>query len=218
MRKEFDGDNLRKRLNMIMDERRQTRNAFSKSVGIGNSNFNRKMNGDQPFTTRDFLLIEKATGISREWLEFGTGDMMVSKKDTQCPTDGRLPYYDIDFSLGIDEVYNDEPNVPMRFVSIPGAEKADFCCRTSGDSMQPHLMSGDIIAMKRIEDWTTFLPLNEVYGIVTRNGLRAVKVIKRGSDEEHFMLHSYNKDYEDQEIAKEAIVAVFRVVASARVF
>ena len=56
---------------MVLSDMGLTRNAFSKSVGLGASNFNRKMKGLSPFTKRDFMLISKATGISREWIEFG---------------------------------------------------------------------------------------------------------------------------------------------------
>ncbi len=44
--------------------------------------------------------------------------------------------------------------------------------------------------MRKVEEWWSFLPMNEVYGIVTRNGLRAIKVIKKGSDENHLTLTS----------------------------
>lgn len=59
--------------------------------------------------------------------------------------------------------------------------------------------------------------MNEVYGIVTRNGLRAIKVIKKGSDDNHLTLHSYNNEYEDQEIEKSVILCIYKVVASVRI-
>lgn len=205
-------DKLIERIERLMSDRGQTRNAFSSSVGIGTSNFNRKMLGKQPFTKRDFALIEKATGVNREWLEYGEGSMAspASVEET-TPTNGQ-PFYDVDFLLGFAESYNDEPNVPSRYISVPGYEKADFWCRTSGDSMSPFISNGDIVAMKEINGWQDFLPMNEVYAIVTANDLRTVKVVRKGSDDSHLTLHAYNANYEDQEISKAVIVKVYKVM------
>ena len=80
--------------------------------------------------------------------------------------------------------------------------------------MKPLISNGDIIALKVIPDWTEFLPMNEIYAIMTKNDLRTVKVIRRGSDNEHFTLHAINEEYEDQEIKKEAITKVFKVLGA----
>ena len=52
---------------MVLSDMGLTRNAFSKSVGLGASNFNRKMKGLSPFTKRDFMLISNATVIGVHW-------------------------------------------------------------------------------------------------------------------------------------------------------
>lgn len=213
-------EGLIERMEMVLSDLGLTRNAFSKSVGIGASNFNRKMKGLSPFTKRDFMLVSKATGISREWLEFGEGEMVsnngaiVPQVKAERPTGDGKPFYDVDFALGFNGMYNDEPNVPSKLISVPGYEKADFWCRTSGDSMKPFISNGDIIALKEIEDWQSFLPMNEVYAIMTTNDLRTVKVVRKGSDEGHLTLHAYNEEYEDQEISKSAIMKVFKVIGA----
>lgn len=209
------------RLESILKERGDTKNAFSIKVGINPSNFNRKMKGDIPFTSKDFAKISDAIGINRDWLEFGKGDkgsfvredidtkLSQNKTGISC-----TPFYDVDFALGFDAMYNDEPNVPSKYIAVPGYEKADFWCRTSGDSMKPFISNGDIIALKEIQDWQSFLPMNEVYAIMTTNDLRTVKVVRKGSDDMHFTLHAYNEDYEDQEINKATITKVFKVLGA----
>lgn len=213
-------ENVIKRLTSILKERGDTKNAFAISVGINPSNFNRKMKGEIPFTDKDFAKISQATGLSRDWLELGEGEMADNNPAsyTVCEVqssnaDGK-PFYDVDFALGFNEMYNDTPNVPSRFISVPGYEKADFWCRTSGDSMKPFISNGDIIALKEVQDWQLFLPMNEVYAIMTKNDLRTVKVVRRGSDDMHFTLHAYNDEYEDQEISKAAITKVFKVLGA----
>lgn len=62
------------RLESILKESGDTKNAFSIKVGINPSNFNRKMKGDIPFTSKDFAKISEALGIDRKWLETGNGE------------------------------------------------------------------------------------------------------------------------------------------------
>lgn len=206
-----------------------TPNAFAKEVGLGSSNLSRKLKGSTPFTVKDFVKICDSIGVNREWLETGEGEKRtyslgfdkdslnrsIDKAFTQCAHgDDAKPFYDVDFVLGFSEMYNDSPNVPTKYISVPGYEKTDFWCRTSGDSMKPLISNGDIIALKQILDWNEFLPMNEVYAIMTTNDLRTVKIIRKGSDDEHFTLHAINEEYEDQEIKKSAITKVFKVLGS----
>lgn len=217
------------RINELIKELGLTPNAFAKEVGLGSSNLSRKLKGNTPFTQKDFVKISDSIGVNREWLETGDGEkrtyssgydrnainMAVDKAFAQCAHgDDAKPFYDVDFALGFSEMYNDSPNVPMKHISVPGYEKTDFWCRTSGDSMKPLISNGDIIALKQILDWNEFLPMNEVYAIMTTNDLRTVKIIRKGSDDEHFTLHAINEEYEDQEIKKSAITKVFKVLGS----
>lgn len=210
-------DDIITRIKSVIADSGLTSNAFALKVGMNSSNLSRKLNGKVPITSRDYRLICDSIGVNKDWLETGAGDKYIgepiNRKETMQPMLG-VPFYDVEFALGYDEMYNDTPNVPNKFISIPGYEKADFWCRASGDSMKPVISNGDIIALKVIPDWTEFLPMNEIYAIMTKNDLRTVKVIRRGSDNEHFTLHAINEEYEDQEIKKEAITKVFKVLGS----
>lgn len=210
-------DDIITRIKSVIADSGLTSNAFALKVGMNSSNLSRKLNGKVPITSRDYRLICDSIGVNKDWLETGTGDKYIGEplngKETMQPMLG-VPFYDVEFALGYDEMYNDTPNVPTKFISIPGYEKADFWCRASGDSMKPLISNGDIIALKVIPDWTQFLPMNEIYAIMTKNDLRTVKVIRRGSDNEHFTLHAINDEYEDQEINKAAITKVFKVLGA----
>ncbi len=207
------------RLRAYIREHGETKNSFALRVGINPSNFNRKMKeegeeGKLPFSNKDFKLILDATGLSPEWLKTGEGEKMSDKGVLQASKKANVPkpFYDVDFALGFATMYNDTPNVPNKYVSVPGYEKADFWCRTSGDSMQPVINGGDMIALKEVLDWQDFLPMNEVYAIMTTNDLRTVKVLRKGSDDMRLTLHAYNEEYGDQEISKASIAKVFKVL------
>ena len=208
-----------------------TPNAFAKEAGLGSSNLSRKLKGSTPFTAKDSVKICDSIGVNREWPETGEGEKRtyssgfdkdslnrsIDKAFTQCAHgDDAKPFCDIDFALGFSEMYNGSPDVPMKHISVPGYEKTDFWCRTSGDSMKPLVSNGDIIALKQIPDWNEFLPMNEVYAIMTANGLRTVKIIRKGLDGGHFTLHAINEEYEDQEIKKPAITKVSKVLGSSK--
>lgn len=220
------------RIEALMKDMNETMNSFAVKTGINPSNFNRKMKGKIPLTLRDYILINKVYGISVEWLDKGTGekftddnirksveDKVMTRKndariDQQSDNSKPTPYYDVDFALGFDEMFNDSPNVPAKYISIPSYNNVDFWCRTTGTSMQPVICSGDVIALREIADWQSFLPTNEVYAIITTNAIRTVKVIRKGSDEQHFTLHAYNDEFSDQEIDKASILKVFKVVGA----
>ena len=79
--------------------------------------------------------------------------------------------------------------------------------------MEPEINSGDIIALKEIEDFS-FLPYGEIYAIITSNGMRTVKRIGPASSPDMYALIPTNKspEYGVQEIPKEMIVRVFSVL------
>lgn len=215
------------RIKSLMEERGSSINSFAKEIGIDQSNLNKKLSGSLRVTKNDTHKISESLGVNLSWLLNGDGEpyseegkrMLSTTKPSSTKRQELLgavmvPFYDVDFALGYDEMYNDTPNVPTKFISIPGYEKADFWCRASGDRMKPVISNGDIVALKEVMDWQSFLPMNEVYAIMTTNDLRTVKVVRKGSDEAHFTLHAYNEEFEDQEIPKSAITKVFKVLGS----
>lgn len=222
-------DEILERIRQLMTSRGQTANAFAIQADINSSNFSKKLKGGMKITKTDIDKICSNLGVNADWLVNGKGEVYtldgkamlenqfavkLVKSLSDKEKERRTPFYDIDFALGFNEMYNDEPNVPSKYISVPGYEKADFWCRTSGDSMKPFISNGDIIALKEVFDWQSFLPMNEVYAIMTTNDLRTVKVVRRGSDEDHFTLHAYNDEYEDQEINKATITKVFKVLGA----
>lgn len=79
--------------------------------------------------------------------------------------------------------------------------------------MEPEINHGDIIALRRIEDFS-FLPLGEIYAIVTRNDMRTVKRLGSSPNPDCYTLIPTNKspEYDTQEIAKDMIIAIFEVL------
>lgn len=216
------------RIKRLMEDRKMTTTAFSRIVDINQSNLSRKMRGVLPITELDIHKICKHIGVNEEWLTKGTGDiyteyglsLLKGEAWVEKPSDAflkpreekRIPFYDVEFELGFDEMFNDDPNVPSSYICVPGYDKADFWCKASGESMKPYINSGNYVALKEIEGWQDYITMNEAYAVITKNGLRTIKVIRKGSDERHFTLHAYNEEFEDQEIDKTTILRIFKVI------
>lgn len=164
-------------------------------------------------------IVEMPTvNIDKDWLLTGNGKMIV--EDVPTPeisyTDG-VPYYDVDFQLGFDEMEHPGAPNPEYLIRMPGYEKATLWCNASGHSMEPEINSGDILAMQRIEDFS-FLPFGDIYGFITTNGMRTIKRLGRSDRDGHYCLIPTNKDYDAQDIPIKAIAVVYRVLGAMKSF
>lgn len=130
-----------------------------------------------------------------------------------------VPYYDVDFEGGFDVLVNDQTVNPEYYIEFKAFEKATCWCNITGHSMEPEINHGDIIALRRIEDFS-FLPFGEIYAIVTRNNMRTVKRLGRGSTDDTYLLIPANKsgDYFPQEINKRDVLYVFEVLGCMKRF
>jgi len=130
-----------------------------------------------------------------------------------------VPYYDVDFVGGFDEIINDQTIIPSYLINFKPYEKATCWCNITGHSMEPEINHGDIIALRRIED-CSFLAYGEIYAIVTRNDMRTVKRLGPGPTKDSYMMIPSNKspEYAPQEIRKEDILYVYEVMGCMKRF
>ena len=104
-------------------------------------------------------------------------------------------------------------NVSMRLNSL------DCWCNVTGHSMEPEINHGDIIALKKIED-KSFLPLGEVYAIVTTNDMRTIKRLGAGKTDDSYTLIPSNKspEYSPQQLPARMIRTIFQVLGAVKRF
>lgn len=137
-------------------------------------------------------------------------DVSLSNGDVMCP------YYDVDFACGFPLFENDQTEFPERFIVSPVNRKGvTVWCNATGRSMEPTIMSGDAVALERIEERTQII-YGEIYAIVT-NSYRTIKRICQGRDKNAWVLISDNQDkrvYADQEIDVSDVIQVYRVTGS----
>lgn len=154
--------------------------------------------------------------VNKDWLMTGHGDMIKSNNNSTEPqinfTKG-VPYYNVDFIGGFDIVLNDQTISPEYLIDFRKYNEATCWCNVTGHSMEPEITHGDIIALKKIED-KSFLPLGEVYAIVTTNGMRTIKRLGPSNDPKCYTLVPTNKspEYGIQELPKDMIEHIFQVL------
>lgn len=115
---------------------------------------------------------------------------------------------------------NDQTTRPDGYVNLPTYNSpGTLWCNITGHSMEPMINHGDIIAIRELRDWHSYLPKGEVYGIITSNGLRTVKIVRKGSDMRHLRLVPVNTaEYDEEEIDVTTITKVFQVLGSIKRF
>lgn len=153
--------------------------------------------------------------LNTTWLLTGEGNMLLNNSDLvpQKSFTVGVPYYNVDFIGGFDIVLNDQTTTPEYLIDFKKYNEATCWCNVTGHSMEPEITHGDIIALKKIED-KSFLPLGEVYAIVTTNGMRTIKRLGPSSDPKCYTLVPTNKspEYGIQELPKNMIEHIFQVL------
>ena len=188
-------------------------------MGVKKENVSRAFNGNERYLTLGFITrFNNAFGniFNIDWIIKEQGDMLISGNKVTLPqisyTKG-VPYYNVDFIGGFDIVLNDQTINPEYLIDFQKYNEATCWCNVSGHSMEPEINNGDIIALKKIEDFS-FLPLGEVYAIVTTNGMRTIKRLGPSQNPECYTLVPTNKspEYGIQELRKDMIQHVFQVL------
>ena len=152
--------------------------------------------------------------LNSDWLLTGEGDMFLSQQSNPIInyTTG-VPYYNVDFIGGFDLVLNDQTINPEYLIDFKLYNEATCWCNVTGHSMEPEIAHGDMIALKKIEDFS-FIPFGEVYAIVTTNEMRTIKRIGPATNPENYSLIPTNKspEYGIQELPKRMIRHIYHVL------
>jgi phage repressor protein C with HTH and peptisase S24 domain len=156
--------------------------------------------------------------LNRDWLLYNEGEMIQSPP----PPDGNtilIPVVNLDTRGGM--AYNEEVNTDTYVTGrIPFpttiAHQGDVVIPIYGDSMEPTYKAGSLVLIREVELWREYLEFGCTYVIGLVDDRRVIKTVMAGSDNEHYTLISINPNYQPQEIAKDIIRTVWRVILSVR--
>ncbi len=216
---------LAERLRYLVDLSRKTQQAFGQSINVDPSNMSKMLSGIIPITEDMVNRIVVNLGVSKDWLTKGTdvpfprdvtaGAPLVPEitngpsavADNDAPG---APVYDIDATAGcvpLSMAFTDEHVIGR--LDLPGLDRTQPIVRVSGDSMEPRIRDGGYISIRRLSE-DGFIYWGKVYLVVTED-YRMVKVVRKHPDPGMVILHSINPDYDDMEIERSRIHALFLV-------
>lgn len=120
--------------------------------------------------------------------------------------------YDIDATCGTDcrDIFSTEDNV-IGSVNLPGVNKQSHIIRANGDSMEPEIYDGNMVAVREIKSWDDIF-YGQIYLIIL-DEYRMIKRIRRYEQDEdnYVILRSENPQYDDIKLHKGKIRKLFVV-------
>lgn len=195
-------------------------------------------------------IIQKFPEFNRTWLRTGDGEMLKSDISLDKPMEFRLDELDkalrVAEKMGVDLIPmytepfragNQGHNLIEEWDEVESVwaipdTNATRLAPVRGNSMEPTLHDGDIVAIKRMEfriDEPLSIPFGEIFGIVVRTSddpddkgyLDYIKRLDRHPESDkhltHWIAHSDNSNYKDFEIRIDRVASLWRVKASVAV-
>ena len=192
---------------------------FYAETGIEPSNFKGKNKESLPGSAMLVKILTKYPELSADWLLTGNGEMIKGDKrevahQAENPKEG-IPL--IPFSAMAGALTGEQSVLEYeceRYV-VPAFHNADFLMPVKGNSMTPTYISGDIVACQRVPMTDLFFQWNKPYVLDTAQGA-IIKRIKPGSDKDHVLIVSDNKEYDPFELPYKDIYAVALVIGLIR--
>ena len=195
------------------------RNAIAQRLGINPSNLSKYLNGRQTITRNLINRIALEYGVSRSWLMTGEGlpyekpnEAMVAFSDEVRRSEGQgVPVYDVDVTAGcypLERLLTEDRITG--YVDLPRINPESVLVRVSGDSMEPKIANGGFIAIRRIKSSSNIF-WGQIY-LIMLDEYRMVKYLRRHpTDPSMVVLHSENPAYDDMDVPRSDIRALFLV-------
>lgn len=140
----------------------------------------------------------------------GDGGMLKEGAGDGSGRGSRIRYWvDVDATTGGVELFDDMTTNRFIDLSIPEFRDCTDAVNLYGDSMMPLYRNGQIIILKEWKE--NFIDFGNVYLVITCNGNRMVKYLRRGSDADHVLCISENKDFDPFEIERKDILRLYLV-------
>lgn len=140
----------------------------------------------------------------------GESEMLKEGAGDSSGRGSRIRYWvDVDATAGGVELFDDMTTNRFIDLSIPEFRDCTDAVNLYGDSMMPLYRNGQIIILKEWKE--SFIDFGNVYLVITCNGNRMVKYLRRGSDADHVLCISENKDFDPFEIERKDILRLYLV-------
>lgn len=202
------------RIKYLINLSRNTQASFASLIGVDPASLSRVLSGKSGPSEGFINRIVVNLNVSKEWLCNGSDVPFPRESHSgtahRLTSDSGAPVYDIDVTAGtmpLSRMFTDERIVG--FMKLPGLNPELPIVRVSGNSMQPRLNPGCYISIRPIE-LSAPIAWGSIYVVVLPD-FRLVKYVRRNANPELVTLHSANPDYDDIEIRRDEIEALYLV-------
>ena len=182
-----------------------TQRALAQKIGEHPQSISNRLNGDRPISAEFILKLRPILGD--EVME------LIDAPGVSPPPEGTRPHVDLYATGGGNEVLDGVTLAQCEQVPVvPMLPRYDFTMRVTGESMQPQIRPGDVVACMRIDE-PTFLQWGRIHVLSTSQGIVIKKIFDAGDG---IRCVSFNKDYPDFVIPKQEIYSFNLVVGLIR--
>ena len=193
------------RIKIMLQQKGITQRALAKKLGMSPQSLSNRLNGDTPLDAN--LIVSLRPILGEEVME------LVDAPGSSPPPEGTRPHVDLYAAGGGNEVLDGVTLAQCEQVPVvPMLPRYDFTMRVTGESMQPQIRPGDVVACMRIDE-PTFLQWGRIHVLSTSQGIVIKKIFDAGDG---IRCVSFNKDYPDFVIPKQEIFSFNLVVGLIR--
>ncbi len=202
------------RIKHLLNEKKLSVRKMEIMLGMSNGALHNAIRNDSNSISSIWIerILAQYPEINPKWL-LGDEENMYAPQKSTLPEGLQIPYFNIDFSGGFIEMVNDQTMQPSDFIACQGLTNVDYWCNIVGNSMEPTIANGDRIALRQVDGGLSDVQFGQIYAIVTKEGLRTVKRLEKGTQIDTVLLVADNKDHLNQEIKADSIIHLFKVVA-----
>lgn len=214
-------ESVKDRLLAFIKAKSLSQKRFEQAAGLSNGYINKLRHS--PSADKLSHILEAYPDINRIWLLTGEGDMITDKRSaSNTSTDTKkhyksLPLIPIDAMAG--QLSGEDFQI-MEYdcerYSIPDFDAADFLVTVSGDSMTPTFMSGDILAVRKVETSRLWFQWGKPYVIATRQGCIVKRIMPSEKDGFVEIVSDNKEQYPKYELHSDEIVGVAMVIGLVR--
>ena len=188
-----------------------TQTEFAKFLGVSTATIASVENGSREMSKSLMKALNEKLGIKADWLLTGKSEeQIVSSSVASVLEEKKIPFYDIDVMAHISEFLDFSDETPAGMLIIPGFQDCLACFPVYGESMEPKISNGDVIAVSKAVSCDQIL-WGEIYLVIT-DAWRVVKTVHPGRTEEYIILRSINPAYAgDTSVNKKDLRALYLV-------
>ena len=188
-----------------------TQAEFADFLGVSTATIASVENGSREMSKNLMKVLNEKLGVNADWLLTGEGNPKESTNIVSLEeSPKKIPFYDIDVMAHISDCLDFSNEIPAGMLSIPGFRDCLACFPVYGNSMEPKISNGDVIAVSQAISCDQIL-WGEIYLVIT-DAWRVVKTVHPGKTEEYIVLRSINPAFAgDTNLNKKDLRALYLV-------